>query len=173
MHRFRRLAILIALLSAGFAALPASAQCRLCADGEGLSLSSSDAPLSIEVETTLDFDRVALAGPGGGAVAVDPVTGARSVDGELVVLGGFGVQGTALVRGEPNRTIRLRLPRSSILHASNGRTAEITDLVADIPPVARLGPDGTLRFSFGGRLKIEGGADGDYRGRILIEVDYQ
>ena len=173
MRRSRRLVIFFAIVSAAWAAAPAFGQCRLCADEEGLSLSSSGTPLSIEIETTLDFDRVALAGPGGGAVAVDPETGARTVAGELVALGGFGVQGTALVRGEPNRTIRLRLPRSSLLHASNGRTAEITDLVADIPPVARLKPDGTLRFSFGGRLRVEGGADGDYRGRILIEVDYQ
>jgi hypothetical protein len=164
------LAILLsALLHTGAAA----AQCQLCAPEQDLSLSTSESPLSIEIETMLDFDRVALAGSGGGAVAIDPQTGRRSTAGELVAAGGVGIQGTALVRGEPGRAILLHLPRSTTLHSSSGDSAELTDLVADLPPGARLGPNGMLRFSFGGRLIVKGNADGDYRGRILLTVDYQ
>jgi len=166
---------LLFLLAASLAGLSsqAAAQCQLCAEERDLSLSSSETPLTIEVETTLDFDRLVLAGASGGAAEIDPRTGRRSVAGELVGLGGLGIQGTATVRGEPGRAIRLELPASTTLHSSAGDTAELTDLVADIPSGARLGPDGTLRFNFGGRLTVKGSADGDYRGRILLVVDYQ
>lgn len=160
-----------------FAALPspAKAQCLLCEDST--QIGSGDealAPLSIQVETSLDFNRLAIANPSGGSVTLDPLTGNRSVSGGLVELGGMALQGVAVVRGEPGRPVRLQMPESATLHSSEGGSAELTDIVADLPRSgARLGPDGTLRFTFGGRLNLNGNAHGDYRGRILLVVDYQ
>ena len=167
----------IAFLAAALLALPAPAfasdTCRLCS-AEGTSLyKEPETPLTVEIESTLDFDRVALSGPGGGMVTIDPVNGRRTVSGELVELGGMAIQGTATVRGEPGRAVRVQLPRSVTLHSSEGGSAELTDIEADVSGGARLGRDGSLRFSFGGRLAVKGDAGGDYRGRILLVVDYQ
>ncbi|HEY0626298.1 MAG TPA: DUF4402 domain-containing protein [Allosphingosinicella sp.] len=169
----RHLILCAAAALLGSLSAPSFAQCQLCAEERDLSLSSSETPLTIEVETVLDFDRLVVAGPSGGEAKIDPQTGNRSVAGDLVGLGGIGIQGTATVRGEPGRAIRLELPASTILHSSSGDTAELKDLVADLPSGSRLGPDGMLRFNFGGRLAVKGSADGDYRGRILLVVDYQ
>lgn len=173
LERGSGLAMLGALLLA--IAAPAAAQqvCQLC-PAETTSLHKEPAePLTVEIESMLDFDRVALSGPGGGSVAVDPLTGRRSVSGEVIELGGMAIQGTATVRGEPGRAIRVQLPHSVTLHSSEGGSAELTELEADLPNGARLGRDGTLRFSFGGRLAVKGDAGGDYRGRVLLVVDYQ
>ena len=53
------------------------------------------------------------------------------------------------------------------------KRARIARLVTDLPPMPRLGADGTLRFAFGGRLDVSGDLDGDYHGRVAIPVDYQ
>lgn len=154
---------------------PASASdpCLLCS-GETRTLhEEATTPLSVEIDTSLDFDRIALSGPGGGTVSIDALTGRRSVSGELVELGGMAVQGTATVRGEPGRAIRIELPAAVTLHSSEGGSADLTELKADLPGGARLGRDGSLRFSFGGRLSLRGDAGGDYRGRIPLSVDYQ
>lgn len=159
------------------AALPSAgqAQCLLCEDSTRIGTDDEAlAPLSIQVETSLDFNRLAIANPSGGSVTLDPFTGNRSVSGGLVELGGMALQGVATVRGEPGRPIRLQMPQSATLHSSEGGSAELTNIVADLPKGgARLGPDGTLRFTFGGRLNLNGNAHGDYRGRILLVVDYQ
>jgi hypothetical protein len=147
--------------------------CQLCSPDSAPAQTAEPKPLSIEVETTLDFDRVAVSGSAGGTVEVDSRTGDRSVSGEIVQVGGIGIQGSATVRGEPGRAIRLEMPRTTLLYSSTGQSAEVVDLTADLLPSARLGSDGSLRFNLGGRLKVNGDADGDYRGRILLIVDYQ
>ncbi len=162
-------ALLLALAPPAFA----SDTCRLCSTGGTSLYKEPETPLTVEIESTLDFDRVALSGPGGGMVTIDPVNGRRTVSGELVELGGMAIQGTATVRGEPGRAVRVQLPRSVTLHSSEGGSAELTDIEADVPGGARLGRDGSLKFSFGGRLAVKGDAGGDYRGRILLVVDYQ
>jgi hypothetical protein len=37
----------------------------------------------------------------------------------------------------------------------------------------RLDSSGTLTFRFGGRIRITGDADGDYRGDLPISAEYQ
>ena len=167
-------AVAFGLALAFCAPASASETCMLCSAKEGSLYEEPATPLSVEIETTLDFDRVALSGPGGGMVTIDAISGRRSVSGDLVELGGVAVQGTATVRGEPGRAIRIQLPAAVTLHSGEGGSAELSDIEADLPRGgARLGRDGTLRFSFGGRLTVKGDASGDYRGRIPLVVDYQ
>ena len=52
-----------------------------------------------------------------------------------------------------------------------GRLGEIER--TDLGAAPRLGIDGRLQFRFGGRLQVTGSADGDYRGRIPVTVEYQ
>ncbi len=168
-----RLFLGLGLLIAG--SPPAAAQCQLCADdGASVRTVSRDAetPLRVDIETQLDFSRVAV-GMGGGAVEVDPVSGARRLSGDVVDLGGFALSGVVAVRGQPGAAVRVILPATVELADGDGRTATLTDLATDLTAAPRLGPDGRLRFRFGGRLQIAGAADGDYRGRIPVTVEYQ
>jgi hypothetical protein len=48
----------------------------------------------------------------------------------------------------------------------------IEDIVSDLPGSARLNASGTLTFRFGGRLRVSGDAEGEYRGDVPITVEY-
>ena len=168
-----RLALVAAV--AAVSAVPlshADAQCRLCDTpttsrderGEG-------APVALEIETSLDFDRLVLLGEGEGSAVIRP-DGSTSALGMIAGVGPRAMVGSAVVRGEPNRTIRVELPRQVTLHSSSGRAISFDDMVSDLPAMPRLDSTGTLRFRFGGRLRISGEAEGDYRGDLPITVEY-
>lgn len=154
---------------------PASAQCMLCGKSESdpaLVTRKAETPLRVEVETQLDMGRVA-AGAGGGEVAIDPLTGARRLSGNVVDLGGFALTGVVTVSGEPGAEVRVFLPATVDLESGDGRTARVVGLATDLSAAPRLGPDGRLQFRFGGRLQVAGASGGDYRGRIPVTVEYQ
>lgn len=166
-----------ALLLALAAPSAASAQCLLCAKDASSPAASGrtaaiETPLHVDIETQLDMGRVAV-GATGGTVELDPMSGARRLSGDLVDLGGFAVSGVVTVRGAPGAELRIVLPAAVELAGTGGRTATVTGLVTDLPPAPRLGPDGRLRFRFGGRLQLAALDDGDYRGRIPVTVEYQ
>lgn len=169
--------ILIAAALALAPAVPAHSQCLLCATGadgsnKGGGQSSSDEPLRIEIAAQLDFSRVAT-GTGGGSVTVDPHTGARRITGNLLDLGGMAVSGEAIVTGTPGRNVRIFIPPQIDLEGDQGRSARVVDVATDLGPAPRIGPDGRLRFRFGGRLQVASDDDGNYRGRIPISAEYE
>jgi hypothetical protein len=155
-------------------ASPAAAQCQLCPDEarKDQTATASFRPLRITINANLDFSRVA-SGDGGGAVSIDPVSGTRDLSGDVVDLGGMMLGGEATVTGEPGQPVRVDIPRDIILESDDGRTARVTDLQTSLPPAPRLGADGALTFRFGGRLRVGPDDDGNYRGRIPINVEYE
>lgn len=149
----------------------AAAQCRLCTVPITAIETPSTPPASLEVETNLSFDRVLLVSSDGGTATLRP-DGSRSVSGGLVELSGKAMVGTAIVRGEPGRAIRIELPKRIALHSLDGDSVSIEEVTSDLPDMARLDSTGRLTFRFGGQLKVTGDADGDYRGELPIFVDY-
>lgn len=150
---------------------PLSAQCRLCAPNTGATRVADARPLTIEIETALDFSRAADTGAGG-SIAIDERTGARQVAG-LKDLGGIAIKGSVRLTGEPFRHVRVSLPTSARLVSPDGSSAEAVDLRTDLPPDPMLDGAGELRFTFGGRLVVSSSAAGEFRGRIPIVADYQ
>lgn len=165
-----RIAILIACLAA--APAPAAAQCRLCAT----PTTSPDArdegkPVDLQVESSLNFDRLILSGPGMGAVVVRP-DGSSSAEGSAEQVSARAMPGTATVRGEPGRLLRIELPRRVTLYSLSGGELTFDQVETDLPSLPRLDSAGRLTFRFGGRLTISGSSDGDYRGDFPITVEY-
>jgi hypothetical protein len=168
----------VILTAASVGTIAVSAQevslCRLCAAPERAALPNvPPQPLRIEVETALDFSRVAMADNGGGDIRIDPHNGARQVGGGLIDLGGMPVRGTVRLFGVPGRAVRIDLPQRVQLRSNTGAIAEVVDLATDLSPAPMLGPDGMLSFSFGGRLTARGAVSGNFRGSIAITADYQ
>lgn len=162
------LAVAIALLPA--APLAAGDDgCRLCA---ATPAKGSERPLRIEIESGLQFSRLALRGKADGAALLDPRTGEKRVDANMIDLGGLSYQGRARITGEPLRPVRIELPARVLLRSPEGGEAELTGFVTDLPPVAMLDENGTLTFSFGARLTSQGARGGHFRGRVAIRVDY-
>ena len=59
------------------------------------------------------------------------------------------------------------------LYSLSGGRITLEDVVSDLPSLPRLDSAGNLNFRFGGRVRISGEDDGDYRGELPITVEYQ
>lgn len=153
-------------------AMPAAAgdsACETCPDLARIERPQQ--PLRIEIESGLQFSRLALAGRNNGAAEIDPRSGAKRVS-NMIDLGGMSYQARATIRGEPLRPVRVELPARVLLRSPSGAQAELTNFVTDLPPVAMLDENGLLTFSFGARISSREARGGDFRGRIDIHVDY-
>lgn len=163
---------LLVLGSGALIGVPAAASpCRLCAPSSGLEQPGAAAPVTIEVQTSLDFDRLVLTGPGGGTVRLSP-DGASTAKGAVTGPGGRAMVGSVIVRGEPHHAVRVELPHTIELWGYGGGRIVIERIEADLPPAPRLDSTGRLSFRFGGEVRIEGDAHGDYRGEVPVTVEY-
>lgn len=149
----------------------ASAPCRLCGSDGSVATERPTAPVRLEVEASLDFDRLVTTGAGAGSAELTP-DGSRLVSGSVAAMSARAMVGEVLVRGEPGREVRVELPRNIELTGFNGGSIRIESIRSDLPPTPRLDSNGRLSFRFGGIIHVSGNADGDFRGDARIEVDY-
>ena len=163
------------LVAGALCASGAAAQCLLCDDQVTAAAAKPPAStLTIQVETGIDFSRMALVSANqGGTATIDPATGQRVISGGLIGLSGIPVQGSVLIRGTPNQQVQVVFPTSVTLSTTGGGSIELTALTTTLKPNPRTAKDGTLRFTFGGRLMVNGSSAGDFRGTIPITVDYR
>lgn len=168
------LVALASLVAMGLAApaLPqdASAPCRLC-DSTSIADKKPVEPVRLDIEASLDFDRLILAGKGEGSAILSP-DGDRSVSGSITAIGARAMVGEVTVSGEPGRIVRVSLPDSIELYGLAGGTIRLESIRSDLPSMPRLGADGRLSFRFGGILRVSGDLDGEFRGDVPIDVDY-
>lgn len=166
----------LALLGAtGFAApaVPqeAAAPCRLCEAAGQPVTARPTRPISLNVQASLDFDRLMLAGTGHGGAELAP-DGSRVASGSIASIGARAMAGEVVIRGDPERYLRVTLPDTIELHGLSGGTIRLESIRSDLPMMPRLGSDGTLRFRFGGIVRLSGDVDGEFRGEVPVEVDY-
>ena len=166
------LLVLVALAAASLTAAPgARAQCRLCEKPTTEPAEESGRPIELQVEAVLDFDRIVVLGAGEGTATLRP-DGTRQVTGSVEAISGRAMVGQARVLGEPGRSVRIDLPARIDLYSISGAKISIDEIVTDLPPLARLDSSGRLAFRFGGRLRLSGNIDGDFRGDLPITVEY-
>jgi hypothetical protein len=168
--------VALALTGALGLAVPAAAQdatapCRLCDSSIAPSDDKPATPVRLDVETSLDFDRLILAGTGDGSAELGP-DGARSVAGSITAISSRAMVGEVVIRGEPGRLVRIELPQHIELHGLAGGTIRLESIRSDLPPAARLDDNGRLSFRFGGVLRVSGELEGEFRGDVPIDVDY-
>lgn len=168
----RTLALLGAFALGPSAVAQAPADCQLCAPETMKADARPTIPLQIEIESALEFSRVAAGGGKTGDVAIDPKSGDRKVSGTIVDLGGNALRGSVKLKGEPGAAVRIDLPVRIELRSSRGHVAEVINLKSDLPPDPHLDQNGELRFHFGGQLIVKGRISGAFRGSIPITADY-
>ncbi|HJU76734.1 MAG TPA: DUF4402 domain-containing protein [Sphingomicrobium sp.] len=168
--------ILLGLAAAALAALASAphalAQCRLCDTPTTSRNNETDSgEIRIEVETSLDFDRLVVDGEGEGSAIIRP-DGSNFAAGSVTEIGPRAMVGTVVLRGEPGRTVRVELPRRIILYSLSGGQVVFEDVLSDLPSLPRLDSNGVLTFRFGGRLRVSGNSEGDYSGELPIIAEY-
>jgi hypothetical protein len=154
-------------------ALPQDVQapCRLC-DASSNSIDDKPAaPISLDVEASLDFDQLILSGTGSGTAELGP-DGTRSVTGTVTAVSARAMVGEVIIRGEPGRMLRVDLPRNIELFGFNGGSISIDSVRSDLPAAPRLDSNGKLSVRFGGVIRVSGDTDGQFRGDVRIDVDY-
>lgn len=165
------LAIVTALACAGGAS-SAPAQCRLCSTPD----TSAQTPaikdeVGLEVETSLNFGQLVVDGTGIGSATIRPDGSTENV-GAVADISSRAMVGTVVVHGQAGRTIRIDLPSRIVLHSLSGGEVSFDDVVSDLPSIPRLDSAGSLTFRFGGRLRVSGDAEGQYRGDLPITAEY-
>ena len=169
----RRLALHILLLAAALAASShGGAQCRLC--DQPTAQRPQDSPggdVQLQIEASLNFDRLILSGGGNGAAIIRP-NGSSGAEGSVTGLGPRASVGTVFVHGDAGRAVRVEIPRRIELYSIGGGRMTLEDVTSDLPAAPRLDAAGNLNFRFGGRLIVSGDADGQYRGDLPITVEY-
>ena len=166
----------LALTGAMVLAAPAlpqdvSVPCSLCTPAPTVADERPAAPVKLDVEVNLDFDRLVLSGSGDGIAELRP-DGARSVSGSIASMSARAMVGEVVIRGEPNRYVRIDLPRRIELQGYSGGVIRLESLRSDLPQMPRLDGDGRLRFRLGGVLHLSGDVSGEFRGDVTIDVDY-
>ena len=166
------LAIAIATAAWLSAAPDARAQCRLCEKPTTAPADEAkEQTIELQVEAGLDFDRLVVTDAGEGSATLLP-DGTRHVSGSVEAISGRAMVGEARVRGEPGRAIRIELPSRVDMYSVSGGRITIDRIASDLPPMPRLDSAGKLSFRFGGRIRVSGNSDGDFRGDLPITVEY-
>ena len=80
--------------------------------------------------------------------------------------------GSAVIQGQPGKAVRIILPPRIVLTSIAGGQITFEDLTSDLPSLPQLDSSGRLAFRFGGRLRVNGDAEGQYRGDLPILVEY-
>jgi hypothetical protein len=165
-------ALSVAAVAAVVAAPDAHAQCRLCEIPTVAPQADADeAPIALQVEAGLDFDRLVVLGRGEGSATLG-ANGSRQVSGTIQALSARAMVGEGRVRGQPGRAIRIELPRRVDLYSASGGHIVIDEIETDLPSLPRLDPAGKLSFRFGGRIRVSGDEEGNYRGDLPITGEY-
>ena len=153
---------------------PAAAQCMLCAPQPDASKKPEPRTIEVEVDTRIDFASIGLVRTGtGGSARIDAATGIRSLTGALVDLGGMAISGTVTIRGEPKQHVVVSFPASILLYNASGASYPLGSFATTLKNNPKLGDDGSLTFTFGGTLQIDGSATGSFRGSIPVTVEYR
>ena len=80
--------------------------------------------------------------------------------------------GAGRVRGKPGRAVRIDIPRRIELYSAGGGRIVIDEIATDLPAIPRLDPSGALSFRFGGRVRVTGSEEGEFRGDLPISAEY-
>lgn len=171
-YRYALAACLAAVLVLAGDGTRASAQCRLCENPTtDLQQDEDGGPIQLQVQATLDFDRLVMLGGGDGSATLLP-NGERAASGSVATLSASAMVGSVNVHGEPNRTLRIQMPMRIELYSVGGSRIAIDRIQTDLPGLPKLDSAGNLSFRFGGQLHLTGDSEGEYRGDVPITVDY-
>lgn len=132
-------------------------------------------PIKVMQRQDLDFGTVASSVSTGGTVVINASTGAKSVTGGVVDLGGAHGRAEFRVTGDKNTAYTITLPTSITINAATGPgTATIDTFVSDPSSPAVLPNNGQQTVFVGATLTVGANQPPEtYSGSFDIIVEYQ
>ncbi len=136
-----------------------------------VTVDQSAKDVALEIESSIDFGRLVVAAVGEGSATLRP-DGSATASGSVAEPGSRAMVGSAVIHGQPGKAVRVILPARIVLTAVTGGEIVFEEVASDLPSQPRLDSAGRLAFRFGGRLRVSGDAEGQYRGDLPILVEY-
>jgi hypothetical protein len=166
--RFTALSSLFALsLSAAGVAAPVSASPK--AKGQVTLVK----PLTLQRLNDMDFATLGVTT--GGTAMIDPISGALSVTGGLVPLGGIPSPARYAGAATKNTVVNIRVPKQPILITRVGgtETLSVSNFTLDGQDKRTLAQSGSFTFAVGAQITVPAGTlDGVYTGEIDVTIQY-
>ena len=93
--------------------------------------------IRLEIESSLNFDRLILVGEGQGAAVIRP-DGSSAAEGAITTSARARWSARAIIHGQPGRSVRVDLPRRIELYSLRGGRISFEDVTSDLPSLPRL-----------------------------------
>jgi hypothetical protein len=130
-------------------------------------------PLTLERLEDMDFALLGVTT--GGTATIDPVTGAMTVSGGLVHLGGTPSPARYVGAAQKRTVVNIRIPKQPILIRRVGgiETLSVSNFTLDGQDKQALADQEAFIFAVGARITVPAGTvEGLYEGDIEVTVQY-
>ena len=130
-------------------------------------------PLTLQRLNDMDFATLGVTT--GGTATIDPISGALSVTGGLVPLGGTPSPARYAGAATKNTVVNIRVPKQPILITRVGgtETLSVSNFTLDGQDKRTLAQSGSFTFAVGARIIVPAGTvEGLYTGEIDVTIQY-
>jgi hypothetical protein len=131
-------------------------------------------PITLTQNTPLAFGTVVKPASGNGNVSIDKVTGARTSDGGVTVVGTGFSRATYSVGGEGGQAFTITVPGTMTMAGNGNITVALTSTASGSTTLSSsLSQAGVLDFAIGGTFPVSNGTNsGVYTGTFPVTVTY-
>jgi hypothetical protein len=130
-------------------------------------------PLTLQKQADMDFAWLGVTT--GGAATIDPLTGALSLTGGLVRVGGTPSPARYAGAASKQTVVNIRVPNQPVLIQRVGgtETLSVSDFTLDGQDKRSLAQAQSFTFAVGARLTVPAGTvEGVYTGEIEVTIQY-
>lgn len=130
-------------------------------------------PLTLQRINDMDFAWLGVTT--GGTATIDPISGALSVSGGLIPLGGTPSPARYAGAATKNTVVNIKVPRQAvpITRVGGTETLMVGDFTLDGQDKRTLAQSGSFIFAVGAQITVPAGTlDGVYTGEIDVTIQY-
>lgn len=130
-------------------------------------------PLTLQRVNDMDFGTLGVTT--GGTATIDPISGALTVSGGLLPLGGTPAPARYTGAATKNTVVNIRVPKQPVLITRVGgtETLSVGNFTLDGQDKRTLAQSGSFTFAVGAQITVPAGTvDGVYSGEIDVTIQY-
>lgn len=171
MFRVARFPALVSLIALSLAQATAAAPVQASPKATGSAMLVR--PLTLQRQADMDFATLGVTT--GGTATIDPVTGAMTMNGGLIHLGGTPSPARYVGAASKQTVVNIRVPKTPVLIQRVGgtETLSVSNFTLDGQDKKALAQQEAFSFAVGAQITVPAGTvDGVYVGEIDVTVQY-